>query len=132
MGMMDVLIVGAGPAGLTAGLYTSRSGLSTVIYEKGFPGGLANVTDRIDNYPGFPEGISGIELGERMHKQATRFGARVITAEVDVLRKEGEAVTASIGDDRIIARSAIVATGSTPRQVGVPGEIQPGRDQSES
>jgi thioredoxin reductase (NADPH) len=94
-----------------------------VIYEKGIPGGLANVTDRIDNYPGFPEGISGLELGQLMHRQAARFGAEVRTASVDKLRKDDErGILASVGGEEIGARSAIIATGSTPKKVGVPGE----------
>jgi thioredoxin reductase (NADPH) len=120
----DVLVVGAGPAGLTAGLYAARSGLCTVIYEKGFPGGLAAVTDRIDNYPGFPEGISGMELGQRMHQQAKRFGAVIANSAIDRLWKEEDSVLASTGGKEVIARSAIVATGSTPRKLGVPGETE--------
>jgi thioredoxin reductase (NADPH) len=120
----DVLIVGAGPAGLSAAVYACRSGLTTVVYEKGFPGGLATVTDRIDNYPGFPDGISGIELGERMHRQATRFGAMVESAAVDRLWKEGDAVLVSVGGQTVKARSAIVASGSVPRRIGVPGEAE--------
>jgi thioredoxin reductase (NADPH) len=119
---IDVCIVGAGPAGLTAGIYTSRSGLSTVIYEKGLPGGLANVTDRIDNFPGFPDGISGLELGERMLKQAERFGVKVVTLTVQRLWREEAGISMSVDSGQVMARSAIVATGSTPKRIGVPGE----------
>ncbi len=118
----DVLIVGAGPAGLTAGIYTSRSGLSTVIYEKGLPGGLANVTDRIDNFPGFPEGISGLELGERMLKQAQRFGVRIVSSTVERLWTEAGSVAVRADGKQATAHSAIIATGSTPKKIGVPGE----------
>jgi thioredoxin reductase (NADPH) len=118
----NVLIVGAGPAGLTAGIYTARSGLSTVIYEKGLPGGLANVTDRIDNFPGFPEGISGLELGERILKQARRFGVRIVSSTVERLWADGGSVAVRADGQQVAAQSAIIATGSTPKKIGVPGE----------
>jgi len=122
MDRIDVLILGAGPAGLSAGIYTARSGLATVIYEKGLPGGLANTTDIIANYPGFPEDISGMELGERMRKQAERFGAVIASSEVKRLWREGDEIRAQVGEETVIARSAIVATGSVPRKLGVLGE----------
>jgi thioredoxin reductase (NADPH) len=120
----DVLIVGAGPAGLTAAIYTSRSGLNTVVYEKGIPGGLATVTDRIDNFPGFPEGISGMELGQRMHEQAERFGAVMKAETVERLWSEGGVIQAAVGKGTVTARAAIVASGSVPRRIGVPGEVE--------
>lgn len=122
MEVVDVCIVGAGPAGLTAGIYAARSGLRTVLYEKGLPGGLANVTDRIDNFPGFPDGISGLELGERMFKQAQRFGAKVVTATVQRLWSEEAGIFVSVDSAQVTVRSAIVATGSTPKRIDVPGE----------
>jgi thioredoxin reductase (NADPH) len=122
MEQSDLVIIGAGPAGLTAGLYAARAGLATVIYEKGYPGGLANSTDRIDNYPGFPEGIAGMELGEKMHEQAKRFGAEIATSDVERLWKEGDRIHASTGDQIRAARVAIVAAGSVPKKLGVPGE----------
>jgi thioredoxin reductase (NADPH) len=121
---IDVLIVGAGPAGLTAAIYTSRSGLSTEIYEKGIPGGLATTTYRIDNYPGFPEGITGIKLGELMHKQATRFGAVVRNAAIERLWSENGLIHAAVGEQIVTALSAVIATGSLPRKVGIPGETE--------
>jgi thioredoxin reductase (NADPH) len=120
----DVLILGAGPAGLSAGIYTARSGLATVIYEKGLPGGLANTTDVIANYPGFPGNISGMELGERMRKQAEQFGAVIMSSEVKRLWREGDEIHALVGEETLIARSAIVATGSLPKKLGVPGEAE--------
>jgi len=120
----DVLILGAGPAGLSAGIYTARSGLATVIYEKGLPGGLANTTDIIANYPGFPEYISGMDLGERMRKQAEQFGAVIVSSEVKRLWREGDEIHARVGEETVIARSAIVATGSVPKKLGVLGEAE--------
>ena len=120
----DVVIVGAGPAGLTAGIYASRSGLATVIYERGLPGGLATVTDRIDNFPGFPDGISGMELGRLMQKQAEQFGASIVTDTVKRLWREGPDAMIAVGESTIKARSAIVATGSTPKTLGIDGEAE--------
>jgi len=77
----DVVFVGAGPAGLTGAIYTAREGLRTLVVEKGLPGGQAAVTGRIDNYPGFPDGVGGPELTERMHRQAEQAGAEVRTAQ---------------------------------------------------
>jgi thioredoxin reductase (NADPH) len=74
----DVVIIGGGPAGLTAGIYAGRGGLKTVIVEKGLPGGQIAQTEEVENYPGFPEGISGPELAGRMAKQAEKFGARIV------------------------------------------------------
>ncbi len=118
----DVLILGAGPAGLSAAIYTARSGLATVIYERGLPGGLANTTDIIANYPGFPENISGMELGERMRKQAEQFGAVIVGSEVKRLWREGDEIHAQVGEETVAGRAAIVATGSVPRKLGVLGE----------
>jgi thioredoxin reductase (NADPH) len=124
MDNVDVLIVGAGPAGLTAAIYASRSGLRTLVYEKGFPGGLATVTDRIDNYPGFPEGISGMELGQLMEEQANRFGAEIEAGEISRVWKTDEAVHAMVKDRTFTAGTAIIAAGSVPRKIGVPGEAE--------
>jgi thioredoxin reductase (NADPH) len=119
---IDVLIIGAGPAGLTAAIYASRSGLRTVVYEKGFPGGLAAVTDRIDNFPGFPDGISGMELGLLMEKQARRFGAMINSATVKRLWREDGLIHGDLEERTVSAHSAIVASGSVPRKLGIPGE----------
>jgi thioredoxin reductase (NADPH) len=116
-----LFIVGGGPAGLTAGLYASRSGLPATIYEKGYPGGLAVTTDLIDNYPGFPEGINGMELGDLMKEHAERFGARIVTGEVERIWEDGD-ILLSVRGENIEADAVIVATGWSPKKLGVPGE----------
>ena len=121
---IDVLIIGAGPAGLSAAVYTARSGMATVIYEHGLPGGLAGLTVGIDNYPGFPEGISGIDLGARMYAQARRFGATLVNTRIARLWREEDKLLALAGKTRLEPRSVIVAAGSTPRKIGVPGEVE--------
>jgi thioredoxin reductase (NADPH) len=121
---LDVAIVGAGPAGLTTGIYTSRSGLSTRIYEKGLPGGLMTVTDHIDNYPGFPRGISGMNLGKLMQRQAGRFGAEIESVNIESLAGRDGHVLLKTGSGEIASRAAVVASGSTPRSLGVPGEAE--------
>ena len=78
----DVIIIGGGPAGLTAGLYTSRDRLKTLIIEKGFFGGLIATAEWVENYPGFPDGIGGFELAEFIRKQATKYGLNTLNAEV--------------------------------------------------
>src|SRR5438045_1429276 len=86
----DLVVVGAGPAALTAAIYTCREDIDTALYEKGVIGGLAAVTDWVDNYPGFPDGIAGLELAEALRKQAERFGAEIRLGEVIGISDEGE------------------------------------------
>ncbi len=118
----DVVIVGAGPAGLSAGIYAARNRLKTLICEKSAPGGLANMTERIENFPGFPDGISGLELTSLMLKQAQQFGAVIETKEVTAISKNGEKILTETSTDKIQSLTAIVATGSVPRRIGVAGE----------
>ncbi|MHC4123751.1 MAG: thioredoxin-disulfide reductase [Planctomycetota bacterium] len=119
----DCIIVGGGPAGLAAGLYTSRDRFKTLILEKFFPGGQINNTDKIENYPGI-ERISGPELVEQMQKQAVNFGAEIKTSsEVTKLEKsENGDITVHCDKDRYTARAVIVSPGSGYRKLGVPGE----------
>jgi len=120
----DVVIVGAGPAGLTAAVYTARAGLKTLLMEKQFPGGQLALTDLVENYPGFPEGIVGWELVDLMQKQAIKFGAEIKTEEVIALKDGSASYLKTIetpGGD-ISSNAIIIATGASYRKLGVPGE----------
>lgn len=119
----DVIIVGAGPTGLAAAVYTAREDLSTLVVDGGIVGGMIATTERVDNYPGFPEGIGGMELGELMQKQAERFGAVIKTgAWVKSLKKTDSAVELQTSSGELKARSVLIATGSLYRHLEVPGE----------
>lgn len=119
----DVVIVGGGPAGLTAGIYASRGQLDTLILEKGLPGGQIAQTEDVENYPGFPEAISGPELSQRMVQQAEKFGARILMEEVTSLAKRPDGRFQVRGYDQdYVARAVILAVGANPRKLGVPGE----------
>ncbi len=118
----DVVIIGGGPAGLTAGIYAGRSGLNTVIVEKGLPGGQIAQTDEVENYPGFPEGISGPELANRMAEQAKKFGAEVVMDEVTGLEIQEGGFLVKGFEKNYQAKSVIIATGANPKKLGVPGE----------
>ncbi len=118
----DVIIVGAGPSALTAAIYTTREDIETLLFERGVVGGLAAVTDKIDNYPGFPDGVDGLKLADDLRKQAERFGAVIELGEVTALHDEGEykRLETTSGDMR--ARAVLIATGSDYKKIGVPGE----------
>lgn len=118
----DLAVIGAGPAALSAALYTSREDIDTVLIEKGAIGGLAAVTDWIDNYPGFAKGIAGLELADAMQAQAERFGAKIELNEVKKLSKNGDNIKLSLLDGELQARAVLIATGSDYRKIGVPGE----------
>ncbi|MBL7209953.1 MAG: thioredoxin-disulfide reductase [Dehalococcoidia bacterium] len=117
----EVIIIGGGPAGLTAGLYTSRAGLKTLLAERGIFGGQTVNAQRVDNYPGFPEGISGFELGELMHQQAIKYGLETITAEVTGL-EQGHVYRVLASDGSFESAVVIVAAGSEHVRLGVAGE----------
>jgi thioredoxin reductase (NADPH) len=120
----DVIVIGSGPAGLTAALYTAREGLDTLVVERGGVGGQAGVTERLDNFPGFPEGVTGAEFADRLRTQAERFGVEVLSAqEVTGLRADGRYACVTTGDGRDYRAGAVLlAVGSTYRRLGVPGE----------
>jgi thioredoxin reductase (NADPH) len=119
----DLVVVGAGPAALSAAIYSSREDIDTLLFEKGAIGGLAAVTDWVDNYPGFADGVAGLELSEAMRKQAERFGAKIELGEVLGLKKDGHFIKLDTTSGEITARSVLIATGSEYRKIGVPGEM---------
>lgn len=118
----DVIIIGGGPAGLTAGIYTGRAELSTIILEKGLPGGQIAQTEEVENYPGFEEAISGPELSQRMVKQAEKFGAKIVMDEVQHIKKNGQGFSVTGYDTNYHSKAVIIATGANPRRLDVPGE----------
>lgn len=120
----DLLIVGGGPTGLTAAIYAAREGIDSLVMEKSVLGGQAGVTERIDNYPGFPDGIKGAELADRIIRQARRYGVELLSAvAVASIGRRGDyvLVTTKAGDE-YCGRAAIIATGTSYRRLGVPGE----------
>ena len=118
----EVIIIGGGPAGLSAGLYTSRTRLSTLLIERGLVGGLITETELVENYPGFPEGISGLELGELMHQQATKYGLEILLAEVTGLELQQGQKIIKTTEGNFTAKAVIIASGSERLKLGVPGE----------
>ena len=120
----DVIMVGAGPAALAAAIYTTREDIDTVLFEKGVIGGLAAVTDWVDNYPGFAKGISGLDLAQGLQDQAERFGAEIRLGEVLKIEDEGERKKLTTTDGEIYARSVLISTGSDYKKLGIPGETE--------
>jgi thioredoxin reductase (NADPH) len=118
----DLIIIGGGPAGLTAGIYAGRARLKTLLLEKLIHGGQMMTTDLVENYPGFPEGISGFELSDRMRKQAERFGLEIRSQEVLELKPGKPVHTVVLEDGSLTAGAIIIATGAHYRRLGVPGE----------
>jgi thioredoxin reductase (NADPH) len=120
--VFDTIIIGAGPAGMTAGIYCARAGLKTLILERAFPGGQVVKTDTIENYPGFPQGITGFALAELMQQQVAKFGAEVRILNVKALHPDASLVRVASAGPELAARTLIVASGSDPKSLGVPGE----------
>ena len=118
----DVIMVGAGPASLAAAVYTTREDIETILFEKGAIGGLAAVTDWVDNYPGFPKGISGLELADNLRAQAERFGAKIELAEVSKIEDRGDYKLLQTSEGEFRAKAVLIATGSDYKKIGVPGE----------
>ncbi|AVX19464.1 MULTISPECIES: thioredoxin-disulfide reductase [Carboxydocella] len=120
----DIIIIGGGPAGLTAALYGARSNLKVLVIEKMMPGGQAAITESIENYPGFPQGIAGFELGMKLHEQAGRFGAEMVVEEVVELQLAGQPKVVKTTQNTYEAKAVILATGAKNRALGCPGEEQ--------
>lgn len=118
----NIIAIGAGPCALTAAIYTTREDLDTTLYEKGVVGGLAAITDKIDNYPGFADGIEGMKLAHQLQQQAERFGTKIEFGDASSLRKVGDEVEVVIDGEPVRAGAVLIATGSDYKKTGVPGE----------
>ncbi len=119
----DVVMIGAGPAALSAAIYTTREDIDTVLLEKGVVGGMAAITDWIDNYPGFPKGVAGLEYADNLRAQAERFGAQIEYGTVTEIIDEGKfkRIKTAEGTDWL-AKAVLIATGTDYKKIGVPGE----------
>lgn len=119
-----IIMIGAGPAALSAAIYTTREDIDTLLIERAVPGGMVAVTDKVDNYPGFPDGVAGLELAGNMQEQAERFGAVIEPAEVTALHDEGtwKRIETTSGD--MYAKAVLIATGSDYKKLGIPGEAE--------
>lgn len=122
--LYDLIVVGAGPAALSAAIYTTREDLSTVLFERAVTGGLAAVTDWVDNYPGFPEGIEGMKLADNLRKQAERFGTIIELGEVTEIKDKGDHKLLETTSGEVKAKAVLIATGSDYKKIGVPGEAE--------
>ena len=120
----DVIMIGAGPSALTAAIYTTREDLNTVLYEKAVVGGMVAITDRVDNYPGFPNGVEGMVLTEQMHKQAENFGAKIEMGNATALRHENGINIVTVDGQEVSAKTVLIATGSDYNKIGAPGEAE--------
>lgn len=118
----DLVIVGAGPSALTAAIYTTREDIETLLFEKGVVGGLAAITDWVDNYPGFSKGISGLELADELRKQAERFGAKIELGEVSSIALDGDIKVLKTTSGDVRAKAVLIATGTDYKKLNVPGE----------
>lgn len=120
--MEDIIILGTGCAGLTAAIYTGRAQLNPLVLEGSQPGGQLTTTSEVENFPGFPEGIDGYTMMDRLRKQAARFGARFEHAKIDSIEVNGTTKILRSGDKTFEAKAVIIATGARPRLLGIPGE----------
>lgn len=118
----DLVVVGAGPSAMAAAIYTTREDIETVLYEKSVVGGLAAITDQIDNYPGFPQGIEGMKLASDLQAQAERFGTVIDFGDVSEIRENGDTKTVVVDGKNIETKAVLIATGSEYKKIGVPGE----------
>ena len=119
-----LVMVGAGPSALAAAVYTTREDIDTTLYEKGVVGGLAAITDMVDNYPGFPDGIEGMTLAEQLRKQAERFGAKIEYGDVSAIKDCGDYRELTVDGKPVKAKAVLIATGSDYNKLGIPGEAE--------
>lgn len=120
----DLVIVGAGPSALAAAIYTTREGIDTVLYEKAAVGGIVATIDKVDNYPGFPDGVEGMTLVEQLEKQAKRFGANIEFGDVTSVRDDGDVKILVIDGAEVKAKTVLIATGRSYGNLGAPGELE--------
>ncbi|MDG1326635.1 MAG: thioredoxin-disulfide reductase [Opitutales bacterium] len=120
--MENIIILGTGCAGFTAGIYTARANLNPLILEGRQPGGQLTTTSEVENFPGFPEGVDGYSLMDQLRKQATKFGARVENAFIDKVDFSGDTKILFSGNKKFESKAVIIATGAAPRLLGIPGE----------
>jgi len=118
----DVIMIGAGPSALAAAVYTTREDISTLLIEKGVIGGLAAITDQVDNYPGFAEGVTGLELAQQFQLQAERFGAEILLGEVRNIEEADGLKKVTTESEALSAKAVLIATGSDYKKLGIPGE----------
>lgn len=118
----DIIVIGGGPAGLTAAMYASRSRMKTALIEKMGCGGQAAIADWMENYPGFPEGISGFDLGQKFEEQAKKFGAEIILDEISALSKTGDGFKIATAGGEYSAQAVIIASGANHKPLNIPGE----------
>ncbi|UCD54557.1 MAG: thioredoxin-disulfide reductase [Dehalococcoidia bacterium] len=118
----ELIIIGGGSAGLTAGIYTSRDKLNSLLIEKGLVGGQIGTAEMVENYPGFPDGIGGFELTDLMQRQATKFGLKTVTAEVTGIEPQKKQIVVKTSEGNYTAQAVIIASGSERRKLGIPGE----------
>lgn len=120
--LKELVVVGAGPSALAAAIYTTREDIDTTLYEKGVVGGLASVTDQIDNYPGFTDGVAGMKLASELQGQAERFGTKIEYGDVSALKRDGNEIELIVDGRPVRSKAVLVATGSNYRKLDVPGE----------
>lgn len=118
----DTIMIGAGPSALAAAIYTTREDIDTILYEKATIGGMAAITDQVDNYPGFPDGVEGMTLAGHLEKQAERFGAHIDFGDVSAIRTDGKYKVVTVDGQDVKAKTVLIATGSDYKKLGIPGE----------
>lgn len=120
----DLIVIGGGPAGLSAGIYAGRFGLKTLLIEKAILGGLASTTFHIDNYPGFPEGISGMDFANKLEEQARKYHVEIMYGTVTSIENDHKHKLVHVENKKIKARAVILATGTEPKKLNIPGEAE--------